>query len=288
MRHRPTTASGALLLYGFILVGCVSEKPKVPTSEVTNGQTSGTPPGQISISNLPIESVLPAIRVWRDKSSSMSENDAKVAVSEFLASIHSHTSMFSGIEVVPFAKGNEPIWSARVERFLWGDPPEIENFDASHSPNAPVATKIFVGAKSSYVNRRRAEYDQKTAGLIDDYERTVMMQLQNAGSYLLEAPVAEAPCTKFASLKRRITEEGLAYNLVITDGWIDCSKTSQLQNISPLMRGKIVILLLTRSADTQNDEEAFEQRAKDMKTIFPTAKIVPVFLAATAVDELLK
>lgn len=279
------TALVIALLVSSILSGCsfTKTKPstKSSTTEVVQAQPLATP---VPPSNI---TTRPPVRVWRDDSSSMNEDDLKTAVPEMLASIQKRSTMFSGIEVLRFARGDAPIWSERAKKFTWGDPPTIENFDDSNLAKAPVATKIFIGAKNNYVNNKRSESDRKNEGLLEEHYRRVAAQLESARSYLLQAPDDKAPCTKFTTLKRRMAQEDLPYNIVITDGWIDCASLAQLQDSPLVMNGKIVVLLLTRHADTQREEEAFERRASDMKKIFPTAKVIPVYLANAAIDELL-
>src|SRR5918911_1291837 len=216
MKRAPVMVLIVALPMGLALLGCDNKSAKFTAKQV------GTEKPKAQQSPAPLVQTIiatrPPVRVWRDDSSSMNEDDLKAAVPELLTSVQKHSTMFSGLEVLRFAKGDEPIWSEQAKKFTWGDAPTAEGFDDSDTSKAPVAAKIFVGAKNSYINKQRASYDEKNGGLFDEYYRRVGAQIEDARNYLLQPPSAKAPCTKFTTLVRRMAQEDLPYNIVLTDG----------------------------------------------------------------------
>jgi len=225
-------------------------------------------------------------KIWRDFSRSANEDDVKTATPQIIVGIRANLSELDGVEVVRFSEGETSIWSAASEKFFWGPPPEVKPFVAPDMNKAPLGAKMYQTDRDDYLRRSREQYDAEKARVLSGYNSRVNKELERLQHYLLKMPNAAAPCTRFANLKLRIEEENRAKNLLITGGWADCGADTTVSD-DARFTGKIVVLLVTRQTDNQADEDTFNQRKDYMRRLFPSADVVPTFVAERTIDTLL-
>lgn len=226
-------------------------------------------------------------KIWRDFSQSANEDDVKAATPQIIVGIRGNLSALDGVEVVRFSEGESSIWSASSEKFFWGPPPEVKPFVEPDLNKAPLGAKMYQTDRDDYLQQARNQYDAEKARILSAYNSRVNKELDRLQHYLLEMPNAAAPCTRFANLKLRIEEENRSKNLIITDGWADCGEESTVSD-NARFTGKVVVLLVTRHADNQADEDTFNQRKDYMRRVFPSAEVVPTFVAERTVNTLLR
>lgn len=224
------------------------------------------------------------IRFWRDFSGSINEEELKQVIPRLLDEIETRCTVFDGIEVVRFANGSRSMYSEPVAEFYWGAPPVIKEF-VPDLENAPNQVRINQRKQNEYIAQQRAQHDSEQERINLAYKQRVETEIEKLYQYLVEKPTALAPCTKFASLAKRIEKEDLSFNILLSDGWADCHNTKLATKRETKLRGKLIVLLLTRKRDTQATEDAFLEHENYMHQIFPTAEVVPAYLATRVLSE---
>jgi len=223
------------------------------------------------------------LRFWRDYSKSIDEESLAKITNELVDAIMRHKERIAGVEVVRFANGTNSVWAEMPVKFIWGLPPEVQEFKPDLD-NAPPDAKLFKDAMKRYIDSERHKYEERKAFLFSQYKALVESQLKNFTDYLLQRPAVGAPCTRFATLAQRIMTEDLQYSVLITDGWVDCPDEQGLAMKSVELRGKHVILQLTRHMDSLADDEEFLRRKAFLHKLFPASEIVPASMSHQAIE----
>jgi hypothetical protein len=227
------------------------------------------------------------IRVWRDFSVSMDDLTLERIADDLVAEISRHKGKVVGIEVIRFADAGHSIWQAVPERFIWGAPPDIKEFQPNDE-TAPPDAKMFKDARTEYRQEQERRYNEQKGRILHEYDTRLDEQLKRFKEYLLQHPSIQAPCTQFSSLAARMKKEDLPYNLTITDGWADCPDERDGKISGVDVRGKHVIIQLVRHTDSQANDAEIPQREAFLRTLFPSAEVFQPFTLGKAVDSLLR
>jgi hypothetical protein len=228
------------------------------------------------------------LRVWRDVGGS-ENNEAleAIVVDDLIATLAKFSDRITGVEVVRFAYSDHPISDEPTEKFMWGTPPAIEAFKPNLD-NAPTEVNFFQEAHDSYINEQQRKYDEQNARLRGEYQARVAEQLKKLKVALVRHPDVHAPCTPFTSLAARMKEEDIPLNLTLTDGYADCPSEQEGIVAGVPVKGKHVIIQLTRRADSQGDDGEMQHRAAFLQTLFPAAKVVRAYMPGKAVEMLFR
>jgi len=216
----------------------------------------------------------------------MSEPAYAAALDKVLDDILLNIDVIDGVEVVAFGNGSEPLWSAQPMEFFWGVPPTTEKFQEPSQDEATLDQKLYKDSWNEHVADVRREFDAKQQGRVDQRHQLISTKFNELRAFLSVRPTEPARCTRFDSLATRLSREDVPINVVLTDGWNDCSDQVQPKE-GHEMAGKLLIILIPRHADTEKDEDAFEQREAEMRRFFPHSKVVPSYLAKGALQPFL-
>jgi hypothetical protein len=226
------------------------------------------------------------VRIWRDNSTSMSERAYSAALDKVLEDVLVNINFIDGVEVVVFGNGKEPLWSEQPVEFFWGPPPAIEKFEEPDSKEATLDQKLYNDSWNEHVADVRREFDAKQERKTELRRQLIASKFNELRAFLSVKPTEPARCTRFDSLATRVSREDLPINVVLTDGWNDCGN-QVLPKEGYGMDGKLLIILIPRHADTEEDENAFGQREAEMRRFFPNSKVLPSYLAKGALSQFL-
>lgn len=226
------------------------------------------------------------VRVWRDNSTSMSEKAYSGALDKVLEDMLLNITMIDGVEVVVFGNGKEPLWSEQPVEFFWGPPPAIDKFEEPNPNDATLDQKLYNDSWNEHVAHVRREFNAKQERIAEPHRRLILSKFNELRAFLSVRPVEAARCTRFDSLATRLSREDLPINVVLTDGWNDCRDQVHPKETQEI-HGRLLIILIPRHADTEEDENAFGQREVEMRRFFPKSKILPSYLAKGALSQFL-
>lgn len=228
----------------------------------------------------------PALKIRRDFSGSVDEVVLKKVADDVIVSVQRHKEKFSGIEVLRFGNANSSLVAEMPRKFIWGDSPTFKDFEPNLE-NAPIEVKMFQKERDKYIENLREKYQADKDAALSEYNGRVEQELKEFRAYFVQEPTMFVHCTKFVSLAERIQKEDSFFNLTITDGWADCpEEQSAVQSFS--IAGKHGIIQLTRSKDSQTNEQNLKDREKFLQMLFPDAKIFAPYQTANAVEYLVK
>jgi hypothetical protein len=225
------------------------------------------------------------LRVWKDCSTSVAQTDFDRTASAIMDILRKSGDRLEGVEIVCFSLGEARIFTAPVEKFIWGPTPVIKKVEPKWN-KASIGQKIIRGGKEMLIRDAEAKQNAEMSVELKKHADRIEFNLRAFRATLLERPAAVAPCTRFSDLAIRIAEENLAKNLLLTDGWRDCPADNHPPVIKK-MTGQILIILLPRVKDAGVEITLFQERSRYLVEFFPNAKIVQPFLTEKALDELL-
>jgi hypothetical protein len=207
------------------------------------------------------------LRIWRDFSSSMGETIWKRFIPVTVEVLQKNNAGLDGIEVVRFSEADLQTSAQAVVKF----PFHMDMDEAEPS----LASKLKIGSAI------RAEDKSRTA----KNDAAIILKLKSLRDYLETEPRSAASCTPFRSLAIRIAEENCPLNLLITDGWADCD---DIQKIECDPAANLLIVLFPRKGDPLTEEDTlFDKRSRDLRVLFPSARIVRPYLLEKELDKLL-
>lgn len=232
------------------------------------------------------------LRIWRDVSTSMSDEELIQALAIPLNVIKSRSDRLLCAEVVRFGRGTIRIWSEQPEHFSLGGAAESEGFTEPDRRNAPLEKKLFRKPWEDQVAQARATYEDNARRQQDERQRRIDREFERMLAYITEPATDPAPCTRFADLSVRVADEGLPRNIIITDGWDDCHRDAGIAT-SAAGQGEtsgsgVLIILLPRKNDSGSETDMFNRRAERMRQFFPGAKVIPAYLSRKAIEALLQ
>jgi hypothetical protein len=152
--------------------------------------------------------------------------------------------------------------------------------------DAPKSSRLFTQNKDEYLRRARKLYGLEKERFIKEYYARIDKALAEFKSYMLQQPDQYPSCTKFKSLGARIEKDTPDKCLCLTDGWADCADERSGNITRVELKSKLVIVQLTKKADSQADDEAFPRREAFLHTLFPTAHIFPAYQTREALEDL--
>jgi hypothetical protein len=231
------------------------------------------------------------LRIWRDVSTSMNDDELKEALVPLLGAVKSHSDTLRCVAVVRFGRGEISIWSEKPEHFSWEGTGGGDMFIEPDRHKAPLEKKLFRKPWEEQVAQEKANYQLVSNQRQAERQGRINSQFERMLAYMTEPATDPAPCTRFADLSVRVTGENLSHNIIITDGWDDCAKDVSDEQIAAggeEMDGKLLIILLPRKNDAGSQIEIFNRRAQRMKQLFPGAQVVPAYLSQKTVETLLR
>ena len=199
---------------------------------------------------------------WRDCSSSMSEAELEKLV-PVLRDVIEAEERIDRIETIRFSCADGRTFSQRPTTFALPSKP----IQARQKRTGMISEWFLAGveAAASETTARHIEalntFRNKRSKAIEEFVRDVRT-----------GPSRSAGCTRFDALAVRIVEENRPFNVMLTDGWVDCPIT-----VTPLQEftGRLAIVLVPRETDSPSAEvELFETRATDMRRFFPNSTVV--------------
>jgi hypothetical protein len=208
----------------------------------------------------------PVLRIWRDNSGSMSEEDLKRFSDTLVSALEPYADVVAGVSVVRFSDGRKRLFTTPAQPFLWGSVSDGDSRQLNAGRQVPPFIKWLKLAHDKAEEEQRSESSRHFAARVEK-------AIADLKKYLEASPAETASCTLFSDLAARIAEDDLPFNLTITDGWNDCNETwTPAKDI----HGRHVIVLLPRKKGDLGlpENSIFEQRRRALQVLFPTAKIV--------------
>jgi hypothetical protein len=208
----------------------------------------------------PADNYRTTIRVWRDCSGSPSEVELAHAVPGIIAALE-QLDWVTQIELLRFSCGGERLAMARPEVFSLSGQTER----TAHSPLG----KLF-----------KAQTEAASVASLAARHEVLSGPFRDA---VLRAPTNGAPCTRFDAVCERMVGERRPFELVLTDGWVDCAQTAPRDARG---RGATVVIVVPRKEDPAGDDPAtLHERLDAMRKAFPGATVVPPYGLSQALQS---
>lgn len=196
-------------------------------------------------------------RIWRDCSGSLNEEHFGQAVGAIIDAVEA-TPRITQLELLRF--------SCRDERLDVAQPMVFTLMPEAAAGEHDGLARLFVFQRKLMDN----EQAQGRRGVLEERLRPALMN----------RPAASAPCTRFDAVRNRIAATPRPIELVLTDGWVDCT---QPFGDDPQLGKRIIVVLLPKNGDGGGDDPSHgNARRQDMLKVFPGARIVAPYAMTEA------
>ena len=218
------------------------------------------------------------LRLWRDASTSMSEDELRKIIPALLKAIKSLTDVLTGVEVVHFSVGRSRTAVQLPTQFCWGPPPAVGSSGNLVYSELTLPQKVLKISLNHAITEALEEQQAAAAKEASARAARIDAELKRLEEFLSKVPTGVAPCTQFTALADRIAKENLPWNVVLTDAWMDCRAAEREDYTPKAMSGDVLIVLLAGGDFSGWETSVFDRRAVQLRALFPTAHIEPPYM----------
>jgi hypothetical protein len=225
-------------------------------------------------------------RLWRDASTSMSEDELRKIIPALLNAVKSLTDVLTGVEVVHFSAGRSRTAAQLPTQFCWGLPPAVGSSVSRAYSELTLPQKILKTSRNHAITEALEEQQAAAAKEASARAARIDAELKRLGEFLSKVPTRVAPCTQFTALADRIAKEDLPRNLVLTDAWMDC-RADEREDYTPKAMSGDVLIVLFAGGDSGWETNVFDRRTVQLRALFPTAHVEPPYMLERALRRMI-